>query len=380
MPEQDSGSATFNQLQHRREAAEVGLHDPAPNGVADFTEATQFDCVRGVASAFGHDLTLRVLSRRVSAKKQDAIRWGPERRSERLKWRAADVASVAFNWRGRRRETVRRYAFELLRRATPLVGVERDGLMYVTRTDDRVLGQALYQFGHFEEDVMAHTLDLLGSVVGRPRPLADRVFVDVGANIGTTVVPALLHFGARQGIAIEPDPTNLATLRSNLALNELTDAVRVLPVAISDAQGTVVLERSSVNSGDHRVRVDSAPPAEARSKSIEVEALTLDAALGRCEIVPADVGLIWIDTQGFEGHVLAGAKDTLDAGVPVAMEFWPAGLRANGTFDTVVALLEDRFSTIIDVRKGAKPLTDADSLHELAVDLGPIHTDLLLVP
>ena len=45
--------------------------------------------------------------------------------------------------------------------------------------------------------------------------------VDVGANIGTTVVPALVVHGFERGVAIEPDPENRKVLRASLALSEL---------------------------------------------------------------------------------------------------------------------------------------------------------------
>ena len=52
-----------------------------------------------------------------------------------------------------------------------------------------------------------------------------RSFVDVGANIGTTTIPALLSHGFETAVAIEPEPENVRVLRMNVLLNDLEDRV-----------------------------------------------------------------------------------------------------------------------------------------------------------
>lgn len=51
-----------------------------------------------------------------------------------------------------------------------------------------------------------------------PNDVADRVVLDLGANIGAFALWAMAA-GARRVIAVEPDPDNLAALNRNLALN-----------------------------------------------------------------------------------------------------------------------------------------------------------------
>lgn len=298
--------------------------------------------------------------------------------STRAKWAASDVASVLFNRRGRRRVRLRDRAFPTLARLTPLAASGKDDLVYLLRTDDLILGRHLYANGDFEEDVIAKAVDALGRLTGEREPLRDRVFVDVGANIGTTVVPALRHFGARRGVAIEPDADNVRILRCNLILNDVDGDVDVVVAAVSDQPGTVVLSRSAVNSGDHRVASASAPRS---GEVVEVEALTLDGALARSNVDVGDVGLVWMDTQGHEGHVLGGASGVLSAGTPMVTEFWPKGLAAAQGLERFVDLASTHFSQMVDLRAADQPVAvDAGALHRIAGGLDDGHTDLLLLP
>jgi len=57
------------------------------------------------------------------------------------------------------------------------------------------------------------------------------------------------------------EPGNVEMLRLNLALNELSERVRVVAVGLSDRDGSLALELSSSNPGDHRMRVPGTHPA-----------------------------------------------------------------------------------------------------------------------
>ena len=74
---------------------------------------------------------------------------------------------------------------------------------------------------------------------GRARrgTLKDTEFLDVGANIGTTTVSALLHGPFASAICFEPERQNLVDLRLNLLLNGLEDRATAIGVALSDQSG-----------------------------------------------------------------------------------------------------------------------------------------------
>src|SRR5262249_5865170 len=85
--------------------------------------------------------------------------------------------------------------------------------------------------------------------------------IDAVANIGMICI-ALLRLGYfREAIAVEPGPENFDLLTRNIAQNGMTGRIRPIACALSDNAGTVEMELSPLNFGDHRVRVTSSLPA-----------------------------------------------------------------------------------------------------------------------
>jgi len=219
-------------------------------------------------------------------------------------------------------------------------------------------------------------------------PQKGRAVVDVGANIGTSAIPLLTRFGATRVFAFEPDALNFRLLRCNLILNELEGQVTARRAAISDADGEVILEMSAGNLGGHQIRVEGASAAvEQRGEStwttVPVEAVTLDGALkGALD----EIGLVWVDTQGHEAQVLAGAQGLLSRRVPWVIEYWPYGLTLAGGLERLQGLVGEHFERIIDVRRSMRlgRVVDfpADRVAEVQCDKSDPDdfTDLLLVP
>lgn len=283
----------------------------------------------------------------------------------------------------KRRSLPRWAVFMLLHRVTPLAAVERDGVSFVLRTADRGVSRVTYMTGDYELDVMEDALAQLTRILGRD-PLAGRVFVDVGANVGTSSIPAISRFGASRAVAFEPAEENFRILSANVALNGLADRIVARRVGVSDAAGVAELELAPSNSGDHRVRTSAAAGAfdayrEGSRATAPVELVRLDDALADGGVDPGEVGLLWVDTQGHEGHVLAGAPQLIGAGVPAVCEYWPYGLRRAGGLELFHATVAQSFSQVIDVRSGdAQP---AARVAELADRYpGERFSDLILIP
>ena len=232
-----------------------------------------------------------------------------------------------------------------------------DGIRYFVSTHDQAMGRVVFMGRVPDGDLLDDYLTLIGNELGRPA-VKGLTCVEVGANIGTTTLPIVLRNGAQLCIAIEPAPTNLTLLRANLAANGVgQDLVRVLPVAASDSPGAVEFELSFSNSGDHRVRRHDRPVAnqpelcrERERPVITVPAARLDDVLAEQNVELSDVGLVWIDTQGHEGHVLAGAPRLLDSAAPIIMEYWPYGLRRAAGLELLHQLMRDSGRRIIDLR------------------------------
>ncbi len=245
--------------------------------------------------------------------------------------------------------------FRLLARYTPVIAVDHDGTRLFVSTRDHGVGVWVFRHGDFETQLMSTVVAVLKRM-GRRAFGDDRdLFLDIGANIGTATVQAIRQHGAQGGIAFEPDATNADLLRHNLLANGLTDVVTVVEAAVSDVAGSVEFEISPVNFGDHRVRV--LPPfrggalGEKSRELVTVRATTLDEQIERGLVDLDHVGIAWVDTQGHEAHVLAGAKRLRESDIPVVLEYWPYGLRAAGALDRIKGLITEsypRYVTLIE--------------------------------
>jgi FkbM family methyltransferase len=260
----------------------------------------------------------------------------------------------AVNYRGlgdyHLKELLRLLAAEYIYR----LAIRTDCGVFYASTQDTVILHALLHWGQFEDaDTLPLALDCLTDVGAAPG--ADTLLLDIGANIGTTTVVALTRGLFPEVVACEPDPGNLEVLQQNIAANQLSERVRVLPYAISDADTTVTLELSPDNLGDNRVRVAGAPTdaptalAETRWTTIPVAARRLDSLIADGSIALDRVGLVWMDVQGHEAHVLRGANQLLALGLPLVMEFWPYGLRRAGGLEALQAMLQEHYTHVIDL-------------------------------
>lgn len=290
-------------------------------------------------------------------------------------WPSSRLQSGSVNFSlaaGKRR--LRRYAFDLMGRFTPVVAVDGPSGRLLLDTADRVVGRSAYVNRGYQEARMARALSLLEA---EGFGFDDRTFLDVGANTGVSTVPALRRFRFAAAIAVEPSPNNCALLYATLAVNGLTDRTSVVQAAASNRQGAVALELSPVNSGDHRVRMaaDVGALGEERWDVIRVPAITLSDL--DFDASPA-VGLIWSDTQGHDGHVLCGLKDQL-RDVPAVVEFWPYGLRRAEGLGLLYEAIADRFDRVMDCSTERWMPSDEVELLE-AVYRGQDHTDLIALP
>lgn len=268
----------------------------------------------------------------------------------------------------------RRLMWRVLRHAAPVISVDVAGIRYHVSTKDREIGHKLYVRGEFELDVLQRTNDLLNRS-GR-YGIRDKVFIDIGANIGSATLLATVKFGAQSGIAFEPEPENFTLLRTNLIANHLEDRVLAVNMALSDESGQGWLELNPANSGNHHLR--NAEPSGNRAVKVPTE--RFDEWVANGEISLNDVGLVWIDVEGAETRVLEGAKRLLHADVPVVMEYWPEALINDR--DNLHEILRDSYTRFVDLRDRASRPEPIGRLHDLDRRMGVnrrILTDILLL-
>ena len=202
-------------------------------------------------------------------------------------------------------------------------------------TRDHAIAAQLFVHRQYEYDSSLRAVRFLKAQGFIPR---DHVcMLDVGANIGLISTGLLLAGEISATIALEPEPRNFDLLVKNMAQNGLSAKACCLRLAAGDRADRLVLELAPTNPGDHRIR--SAPAAGATERqneslrpTIQVESLPLQAILAQPEVrrtgwPPA---FLWIDVQGYEGYVFAGARDVLGGGMPAVAEIWPYGILRAG--------------------------------------------------
>lgn len=280
------------------------------------------------------------------------------------------------HWRERRR---RERFWRRAQRHVDVLGVEDlRGNRFLVSTGDQAVGRELFVRRAFDAEVVDTVVAELGARGFEPAQV-----VDVGANIGTVTIDLLSRFPAAAGVAVEPDRTNFELLRQNLAANRLERRVTVHQAVVSDRDGSAVLELSADNFGDHRVRVgDSAPGdfAETRRATQAVAAWRLDTLLAQGTVDLDPRTLIWVDVQGHEAHVLAGAARFRE--VPTVIEVWPYGLRRAGGLERLLEQLAS-WEQVIEVRGAARSVPRSDLpafFAELESRRFCSYTDVLLLP
>jgi FkbM family methyltransferase len=257
------------------------------------------------------------------------------------------------------------------------------GLMTIS-TSDQFISKALYVRRQYGQDVMRTALDLLRRHDKLPRSPSAYV-IDIGANVGTVCIKLVRDGAFQRALAFEPDPVNFAYLQRNIEQNDLGSRLRAFDVALSSEQGEMVLERSGENYGDHRLRTGSHPAVsrfdEERREVTRVRVERLDDVLDAEGIDPSDVGLLWMDTQGHEVHVLRGSRELLARGTSVVTEFWPYGLSRAGISEAeFVEAVQGRFTHFYDLRDARLAPAHISTVSDLFRRYSDVKfTDLLLL-
>ena len=256
--------------------------------------------------------------------------------------------------------------------ATPYVAVEVGDELFFVATDDTGVGRRVFVRGKRRDmTTLANGLAELAARGIEPPP--DPVFVEVGANMGTTTVMALRRHGFATAVALEPSPQNVWLCRLNLVANGLDDRVTLLPYAASDRAEEMELVIGGGNRGGHRVLPGGSDrPAQAGS----VRSVTLDSLVEDGTIDPARAGLLWCDAAGHDAYAVLGASRLVKARVPLIVNV--SGAIAGETRDAFVELLTPHYREIVELRK-AKRTLQIDGLADLVA--GYRHKgDVLLVP
>jgi FkbM family methyltransferase len=233
---------------------------------------------------------------------------------------------------------------------------------FLIPSESDCIGHILKLSGQFETDDIARVSKYLEEdrQINRKR----RLFVDIGANIGTHSVSALKEHGYEKLLAIEPSEENYRLLTANLCLNGMMSRATCFQAAASERDGIETLFHNPDNCGDYRLNnnpLGTDTLAHGGFEQVKTINIHSHLSLHMADIPPADV-LCWIDTQGHEIPILRSLKPLIENGLPVVIEFWPYGLeQQQGSFEQLASILRSSRLQIANITSEAiKPLTLED--------------------
>jgi len=147
------------------------------------------------------------------------------------------------------------------------------------------------------------------------------LFLDVGAHWGFFTLQAATHpAGGIDVVAFEPELVNASILAENITRNKAAN-VAVICAACGDRFRVASLVTNSTMGHSIRgadLRYDQTAPAK------WVPLVPLDDALANLMIAPNRRLILKIDAEGFEAHIVAGAKSLLTSG-RIALIVWECG-------------------------------------------------------
>jgi FkbM family methyltransferase len=251
---------------------------------------------------------------------------------------------------------------------TPLVGFEAlkvdiEGVIYyVPDAAQDTLFDRLIHRRQWPRDTLGYLL-----------PFAHgEIMLDIGANVGTTLLPRAVLGVFRHIHAFEPEPKNFACLTRAIEENNMSSVVTAWPCAIGAEEGETTLIVSD-GIGRHRLGEGS----EARSITVKIR--TLDGWLDETGTDPAEISFVKVDTQGYEPFVLAGATKLLETRKAVwQLEVSPKHIKAaTSDIDDFCRTVERYFTHFVDLRAIDRGLRPASELKHAVRELPSKFTDIL---
>ena len=217
-----------------------------------------------------------------------------------------------------------------------------DGLHYVaTSKDDTILRTMYIRQKTWSEE----SIKLFKNLTQKFYDVDDSegLFLDLGANIGTTGIYFLKKFAPNlKLLAFEPDPENFKLLRTNLILNDVENFI-VENYGLGDEETEMTMYKAPWNPGANRFfreRDDQ--------KTEIIKIIPLDKYFAEKNISAKDVKYIWIDTEGFEAQVLLGMKNILTENqAPVFLEFNPQRWQETGYYEKMIDFLKELYEGYI---------------------------------
>ena len=177
------------------------------------------------------------------------------------------------------------------------------------------IGKKIFRKGHFERD---HVDRLLAILKERQLLREGCTLLELGGNIGTQTIYFALSGSFSRIVSVEPDPRNFELLRTNISQNKLGDLVTLVNSAAGETEGEIDFFQHRNNYGK-----SSAFRQSAADSKIVVLVQPVSKILADAGTSLDDIGLVWMDIEGYEPRACRSMEALLSRKVPLYMEFSP---------------------------------------------------------
>ncbi len=250
-----------------------------------------------------------------------------------------------------------------------------NGISYLGRTTDQcILIQMFITRKNWASDDMHRFFELSGRYY--PARKEQKLFCDIGANIGTTCIYFKKCLDPSVDIlAFEPMPETFQMLSMNVELNGLSESATLEKVGLSDEKADSLFHYNARNPGGSSFVNDSSSDT-----SVTVSTIPFDVYLKEKMISPETIRYLWIDVEGFEAAFVKGALNTLRTiSVPIVMEFTPFFLQKQGRFSELIENLKTIYSGYIELSDPEGSIHELNDLYQYADADNTFQKDLFLL-
>ncbi len=181
-------------------------------------------------------------------------------------------------------------------------------------------------------------------------------YIDIGANIGTTFIPAVKIIGQKgKAIAFEANPGTYKKFKKNVELNGILNQSTLYNFALGEKESTIIF--SNRKSDDTNNVLDEGSGIKIPLKKLDD---VLDSNISR-------IDLLKIDVEGYEKFVLEGAVGILENTKCIFVEISEENFnRYNYTVSDFLAFLIDKGFKLY-VLKDTSKLIPIDESYNLTV-------------
>jgi FkbM family methyltransferase len=209
-------------------------------------------------------------------------------------------------------------------------------------------------------------------------------FVDVGMNLGQTLLLVKALDPARSYVGFEPNPDCFAYCERFARLNKLSN-VSMIPIGLSSANGVVALQLYSDGDFDAAASIVADFRPEQPVKAVKFVPVSRFADVAQTLAI-GDIGIIKIDVEGAEWDVLESMEPAINAARPwIIIEILPCYSQENASRVSRQASIEEMLRRldycILRIRKNSdNSLSKLEPIEQIGIHSEIALSDYVLCP